>query len=486
MGTRWRWLGAVAFLGFFLICVAWSLAMPDEGVPDEQQHIVRAAGVVNGGLLPVPTAAFLGTGAYQPVPRGLVLESCWPFHPATPASCVNHQPTGDRDLVWMPDAVGRYHPLYYLAVGWPTRFWSGWSALILGRLCSAAISAGLLAAAVVAATRHSRHGVAVLGVFAAATPVALNLAGGINPNGMEIAAAIALFAALFPLVRGAGPVPRGLVHQSGLAAVALAWTRTPGPLWLAISAVAVLIMTPRSGLRRLWRERPVRWWLAAAALASVGSAAWTLAYRSNEVIAGSGPMTAWDALKLDATKNWWNDVVEAVGLLSWRDLPLPAPAYLLWLLVAYGLVAGGILAGRRRDRWAMAALTGLTFLAPSLVQAQSAPRYGIVMQGRYLLPMLTALPILAGYLVSGSPLPGAACRFMLRAGALILLPLHLMVLWYALIRFTHGLTDPVHLNPFWGSWHPLAGTATPFLVMGAGTAVVLALAWRVSRPHTDP
>src|SRR4051794_40510738 len=95
-----RWVPLLAFLGFFLMAGAWSVASPYEGAPDEIEHVVRAAGVVSGQVAPKPAAVKAGSGANQTVPRGLIRNSasCWIHKPAVPVDCAV-PPGSDRTLV---------------------------------------------------------------------------------------------------------------------------------------------------------------------------------------------------------------------------------------------------------------------------------------------------------------------------------------------------------------------------------------------------
>jgi hypothetical protein len=202
-GRRWGasrlWL--LAFVGFLLLTFAWSIATPYDGAPDEREHIVRSAGVASGEVAPEPAAAKKGSGAFQTVPGGLVRDECWQHKPTVSVACAQ-QPGSDRTPTRMGTGAGRYQPVYYALVGWPLVLWPGWSGVLLARLVSAAICAALLAGAFVVITRWSRHRLMVAALLAATTPMAAHIGGAVNPNGPEIAAGVAFFAALVPLLLG--------------------------------------------------------------------------------------------------------------------------------------------------------------------------------------------------------------------------------------------------------------------------------------------
>ncbi len=281
---RIRWWWTTFFVAFFLLGAAWAVATPYEGVPDEDMHVMRASGVWYGGFFPHPTAAAFTTGAYQPVPRGMVTVLDWRIDSTKTANLITRQPSADHHIVWAGTSAGRYHPLYYVLVGWPMRFWSGWAALLVARLTSALIIAALLAWAATIAIRYSRRSLALAGVLVAVTPLVLHLAGGVNPSGLEIASGILLFTALIPVVTRTGPPPRSLVHTAGFAAVVLAQARTPGPLWLLIGAVGLAVLTPWRRVKELARLTAVRVWVPLITLSAALSAAWTVKFHAAQVV----------------------------------------------------------------------------------------------------------------------------------------------------------------------------------------------------------
>ena len=117
----------VAFVGFFLMIGAWSLAAPYNCTPDEQAHIVRAVGVVSGQITPqTGPATAPRLGAYQTVPRGLVRDPCFQSKSDLSAACAK-PPSADRTPVSVVTGAGWYNPVYYALVGLPLRFWPGWS-----------------------------------------------------------------------------------------------------------------------------------------------------------------------------------------------------------------------------------------------------------------------------------------------------------------------------------------------------------------------
>ena len=119
----------------------------------------------------------------------------------------------DQDVVQIGSPAGTYPPLFDVVVGWTSRLFSPYRALYGMRLCSVLMCAALLASALASARSLGRTRVAVGGVVLAVTPMTLFLAGSINPNGLDIAAAIATFAVLLDLLtRRGAPATRLLVR----------------------------------------------------------------------------------------------------------------------------------------------------------------------------------------------------------------------------------------------------------------------------------
>lgn len=485
--------GLLAFLGFFLLIAAWSVAAPFNGTPDEQSHIIRAAGVAYGQVAPAPVAAAAGTGAFQQVPRGLTENAgCWQFDPAAPASCAP-PPGSDRTLVTTATTAGRYNPVYYALVGWPLRLWPGWPGVLMARLIGAAASAALLAGAFVSAVRWSRLRFTAVGLVAVVTPMTLQMTSAVNPNGLEIAAGICLFAAGIPLlVRHNDRFDRSLLWLVVVSAALLATLRAMGPVWLAFAAVALLLPFRPSALRRLLKVRAVLWSAAALVLVVLLGVGWTVVQKASVIgivpqpfSTSSQSMAVWKVLG-----DWRAWVDELVGVMSWLDTDLPGYVYLIWESAVAGLIIAAVAVARRVDRWRMFVIFLGGVITPTLLQVWYINKYGPVTQGRYLLPILSGLVLLAAFVLEENGMPARVARFVGRLAVIVLLPLNLFALGYTMVRWQHGLRQsPLprrDLNPLAGPWHPPLGSGLPLLAGLIGACLVGALLWTtVGRPATE-
>jgi hypothetical protein len=477
---RRAWL--LAFLAFFLLIGAWSVAAPYDGFPDEQDHILRAAGVAAGQVVSPPVDAIRGGGAFQDVPKSLVRENCWRFKPGQSAACAV-EPGGDSTLIHIGSAAGRYHPLYYALVGWPLVLSPDWTGVILARLLSAAMCAALLANALTDAMRWSKHRLMVAGVLVAATPMAAHIGGAVNPNGPEIAAGVAFFAAAIPLLlTDAGARSRTLPWHAGIAALALATLRAGGPLWLAVAVGVLLVPAGRERLRTLWSRRSVRWWVLGIGVAMAQSTGWSLAMKTTNMgdFTGGRHWSKFQATRL--TLEYWRAYAdEMVGVMSWLDASMPATAYLIWEGAVAALIGWGFVLAHRTGRWRLAALMAGGLGIPFVMQVAYVNKYGFITQGRYLLPVAVGLPILATFLIQEYGLPADKSRSLLRLFAIVLLPMHLVALIVTMGRWQRGVgpTAPLRsFNPLAGPWQPPLGGLLPVLATVAGVLLFGWLVWR--------
>jgi hypothetical protein len=479
---RRRW--PLAFLGFFLVIGAWSVAAPYDGMPDEWSHTLHAAGVASGDFFAKPVDDGQLNGAIHPkVPRSLIRGNCWRFRPEVSAAC-SVAPGGDSTRVPAQTTAGRYQPLYYAVVGWPLVLWPNYWGFLLARLISAALAAGLLAAALTSAITWSRHRLMAVGVIAAATPMVAHISASINPSGTEMAAGVAFFAAAVPLLYAPGAErDRTLLTQAGLAAVILATLRSGGPLWLFIGAFALLLPMRRVTLRRLLTWPAARWWGLGAAVAVVASAAWTVTFKAAELgdFTHGNHIGLGQAARIEADR-YRNYVDEMVGVTSWLDTTMPRPFYLVYAYFVAALLVWAFVWADRDGRLRLGTLVGLGVAVPYAMQVAYVNKNGFVTQGRYLLPVLVGAPILAAYLLHEQrALPAERVRFLRRLYAVVLLPVHLVLLVFTMIRWQRGLRVSEGLrglNPFSGDWSPPLGSATPLLAMSVGLVILGVLLWR--------
>lgn len=94
------------------------------------------------------------------------------------------------------------------------------------------------------------------------------MAATINPSGIEISAAICLWASGLAMRLDGAVVPdRRLLARVGASAVAMAQVRIDSLLWLALIVLTLLAAARRDDLARIARDRVAWMWGAIVALA---------------------------------------------------------------------------------------------------------------------------------------------------------------------------------------------------------------------------
>jgi hypothetical protein len=428
---------------------------------------------VKGEIHLAPTDAALGGGGFVDAPRSLDVERCWQFHSDRDASCAG-SPGTDESTEPVPTSAGRNAPLYYALVGAPLALSPDWIGVIAARLLGALVCALLLATALADARRWSRHGLMVAGVLAGTTPMVMHLAGSVNPSALELAASVALFAAAVPLLlHPAARRDTTLLTHAGIAAVVLATTRMLGPLWLAI-AVLVLLPWRRAKLRDLWAWRALRLWVGGMIAAGLVGALWTLLSKgaaSNPYFQQSAPMSpariAWNELQ-----TWRRYVDEMVGVFSWLDARMPELGYLIWPTIGGALVFWGYVVADRAGRRRLVALAAAGILAPMSISVALANTFGMITQGRYLLPLLIGLPILATYLTGEDGLSARRAGSVRRLSALALLPIQFAALASAMQRWQLGQGVSAGFDLLKAPWQPPLGPVLPLAVGAIGLALL--------------
>jgi hypothetical protein len=471
------WL--LAFVGFWLLTAGWAFASPYNGPPDEQQHVIRAAGVWQGELV----AEQNFRGAFQTVPDSLIRGWCFPTKVDVAASC-EREPGGDQMLRRIDTSAGRFNPVFHLVTTWPLALAPDWPGIMLSRLLNGAAMAALLASALVAAARWTRHRALVAGVVVAATPMIAHLGGSVNPSGVEIAAGTALFVALIAVVHEQRDgVNRAAVALAGVSGSVLVTPRFTGIMWLAVILGVVLVPSSRARLAVLARSRHVRIWSAVVGVSTLASLAWTYFVKPADPSGLDRGYSVTEIMRTALLDVWPNVANQMVGVMGWAETLMPRLVYVAWFAAVGLLVLGGLVVGDRTDRWRLLALFFGTFTPLLLLEILTANQIGWFNQGRYFLPGAVGLPLLGAYVLARQGFTAEQFRSMTRLLAIVLLPIHLVCLAYTMSRWQSGLQS---LNPLNGSWSPPYGSILPLALATLSVAVLLAVYWQASRVPSQP
>jgi hypothetical protein len=397
---------ALLILGWALLLAAWVVGNPPFAAPDESDHYIRAVGISEGhvigkpdpgariGVTPTQVAWTAQEARLVAIPRGLDPQpfSCELGPGQRSAACLRtadpHPPAATRVT-----AVGNYQPLPYLL---PALLLRGGSsppaALRLGRLGEALIALLLLAVAAVALYDAASPVLSVTGLLLAVTPMVVFCAAILSGSALEVAGALAFFACLLRVMRP-GPMPTGWWVATGASGAVLALGRSTSPVWLVLLlAIAATWAGPRAFASRCTQGWPARLAAGAVVLAVVVNRVWDGIY---------GTHVSLDTSRLHAglvggVHEWWRALPELVGKFGYLEVKLPLVIPIAWFALVGAILVAAMAAASLRERLtlAVAVIGGLTL--PVVFFALIIRRTGGGLQGRHVLAMLIAVPLLAG------------------------------------------------------------------------------------------
>jgi hypothetical protein len=459
MGFWKVWL--VTFLALVVLMEVWSLATPWNGGPDEARHLIKAASVVRGQWLG-PKPADQSSDAFTVVHIPNVYAhpdrtDCVIKRPTVPEGTCPTLPTSSKTIA-AETYVGHYPPLYYLLIGWPT-FLKTVSSIYLVLLMSVIVDAAMLALAFASAWRWSRSKLLPAGLAIAATPTVMFLAGVVNPSGLEICAAITMWATATILVVD-HPVepPTGLLATLTVSVSVLVLVRGLSPLWPALCAI---ILAPlawnRLQLRRIIRRRDARIGLVVIVASALLGLAWIIIGHALAVVAEGVPRpgtpeTAIVRVALGSTGSLINETIFGIG---WLDVPAPVLTIYIWIGVTGATVLTAVLLGCRKVLFSLALAVALSVLVPFILIVATARHSGFIQQGRYFMPLVVSVPILATAASNQVGLPRRAATRLTLAIALLTSLGQIAAGTWALHRYLvgiHGPILPTAVVP--GVWHP--------------------------------
>lgn len=435
----------------------WALATPIGASPDAPSQVARAASVVRGQwvgpAVPGPGSAvttyvwvpetYLGPGA-----------TCYMFKEDVNAACAPAVIESAR-VVRTTSHVGRYLPAYYLAVGWPSLLTSSVAGIYLMQMASVVLGSAFLALAVATARKWSNSPLLVPAIAVAATPMTLFLTSSVNPNGLEIDAAIAVWAAAVVLVGLRSP-PKGLLAVLAISTAAMVWMRPSALVWPFIVAA---VLAPQAWGRlgtSLLARRDVRAWCGIVTVAGLGALAWTVLAGAASVLKSkvTYPRSA-SLLHLVAVMTGYIPSLlhQAVGDFGWLDTPVPLFTLVIWAVLVTAMLAAGLLfaRGKQGRRLAMSVVLALlaSFVVPVATLVAAAPTYGYIGQGRYFLALWVGLPIVAaGFVRPARSLERARRAAHRFAGtvAILVASAQFLAFYWALRRYIVGIPGPL-------TWH---------------------------------
>ena len=388
------------FAGFLLIAAGWALVTPVNKFPDEVDHVFRAASVVRGEVFPHIGSFTHGTGSIASIPVTLRNESlrysC--NRRLTQDSLCAAAGAGRPASEIIATSEGRRFPLYYALVGWPSLAFPNRTGWMLMRLVSALLCAAFLAAgAYVLMSMPRRPSVLAAGLFVGLTPLALNLSGSVNPSGLEIASAVCFWAVILAMVHDTGSCPpRRLLGWGMASAVALATCREVGCAWIVLAVVLSLISADASHRARFLRLRSARAVLGCGAVATIAVAVWSVVFHSYVVFSTPPASGSGFVKSLRAGAGHVGKLLQqTIGYLGYLTVPTPLAAQVCWAVAFVALVGLAFSIGRRAVT-AVVLGCALALVIPFAVEIATYSKSGLgSWQGRYTLPLIVGLPLLA-------------------------------------------------------------------------------------------
>ncbi|MEO8267120.1 MAG: DUF2142 domain-containing protein [Ilumatobacteraceae bacterium] len=463
---------AAYFLAMLVVVATWAIGVPRFASPDEPAHVYKAYATAHGHLLgkaapgfPNNLREFDGPASIGPPNLG-----CYVGQPDVPAGC-------DTEISpRLISSAARYPPWYYGLVGLPVVATGQSERIVAYRLVSAVLCVGLLALAMLLTKRSRRSDLSVLQV-AAVTPMALFLMASVNPNAIEIAVFVAIWACLARVATDSD-VPHGVLILGSFLAAAVVLMRPISIVWLAGMVAVVLIAMSAARRRQLYTWRTLAWVTGPTAGALVISWIWAV-YAKIEVKDDrlTNTLSLGAALRR-SVDNWPGYFRQTIGVLGWLDTVMPSFVYAIWIVVLVAIAVVHLRGASARRVMAFAALIVVWLALPLLINGFTNARAGLTYQGRYSLPIFVGV----AFLPLWNERPSLRRSQVLQRGLVIAVVALVIVaevgaLWQTLRRFTvgaHGkivLTEPL-------PWEP---SITPMALIAINAVAMLGLSWLALR-----
>lgn len=486
------------------------MAIPPSAGPDEPSHMVRGAALVRG-LEFVPPEVTHRLAYELPGWVGFPPPGCFGQQPYTPATCATTLPRPGGETVLVESRSTEYPVWGHLLPGLGTLFpaeAANWAARGLGAI-PAVVLLGLALY-----VRARRGWLAAGSAVLAVTPMAWFSVAVVNPSGLVIAGAVALWVGLDAL-KEPNAIHRWLV---ALGFAALVLPRRDGFIW-AMFILSIVLLVNNDGLRQTWRRLG---WGPQILVAVSAGLTWVWAGRSDTTFAaalfvvpaipliavvsrrlwrspfltgsirkagaasvavGIGVVLSYVAMDRRPTGYDGNVLLimigrtglhlrEAIGVLGWLDTPLPETMTMLWILALGVLVAGAFIVDERKLLFGAVGTLGAAIASSWVLGMIQGDPTGTNWQGRYYLPLLAGVPLLLGQAT-----PVATVRRLGKPVLVMALVVLNVALAAAMRRWGVGIAGS--LSPF--AWNTYNTPLPPALLLAGHVVASVGLWFQLAR-----
>lgn len=396
-------VAALVAAAVLMLQAAWIVTVPPFAGSDEIDHAFRAAGVASGQLRagePVPD----GRGLQVRVPAALAdaaRDRCESLPYNGRDNCAPVRDLGDGTVL-IGSSAGAYHPAGYVFPALASLTAEGTASLYAMRVGAALGCTALVALGVWALASWSRTRWPIAGLLVGLTPVTAYSLSLPAPNGLEIAAGLSAWCCLLGVGERDDPrLDRRLLLAAVPGLAVLLTVRTLGPLFALLIVLAVVALRPARLLaitRREWRT------VAVVALVLALVSAQSLWWIASADLTSPEP---WEAVpySLRAFLPVW--LFETVAAFPMRGDVAHPVVYLLGLAAYAGLWLAAARQGGRVALVGVVVLVSSTIVLPVTLTLATVDVAGVIWQGRYVLPLLLGVSLLAGLALDrgGRPVP---------------------------------------------------------------------------------
>jgi len=381
----------------------WGLLVPLFAGPDENSNFVRAAAVIRGEVLGGDMPASIDDNYFRTTvgidPQFVAanpIPFCFAPYPNVPAC---NTPLDTAPVVDDPPFTyqGRYPPVAYVVPGIGTLVGANDMAVRFGRLADSAIAAVFIG---LAATRLARSAISPVILLIAWTPGAQFMGAVINPSGVEIAAAIALWIYGHALLQPSAVWTRRDDVGLALASVALLSARPASlVLFAIITLCSVLAASTRNPVAAVVRRAPLA--VVASAITSLAMLVWYFVvfdvHLDDGVSDGAGSIGRIAVLER-ALGHMSTIVDEHVGNFGWGETPSPTLAVWFFVIVTALVIAAGWRRSTHRERLAVVVLCVIVVVLEVYLSVNFYRLLRVFgVQGRHLSPIIVGLPLLLAH-----------------------------------------------------------------------------------------